>query len=124
VIEDGGFVFHCFQGGAAVRYSNEESLSKEEVLARYKATLSTQESARLFPYGCEDGFGVQLWDFCDAIRSGRRPELDGEDGLRAKALCITCYESATLGQPVKYADVLSGAVNTYQQPIDAYWKLD
>ena len=47
--------------------------------------------------------------------------MDGWAGIRAKALCETCYESATAGAPVKYDDVFSGKVHAYQDPIDAYW---
>ena len=57
----------------------------------------------------------------DAIRSGRS-ELDGEAGLKAKALCEACYESAVAGRPV-VRDVLSGRVHTYRQPIDGFWNL-
>jgi hypothetical protein len=38
-------------------------------------------------------------------------------------LCESCYEAATLGEPVAFADVLSGEIDAYQQPIDAYWDL-
>jgi hypothetical protein len=64
-----------------------------------------------------------VWDFCNAISTGRKPEMDGYDGLRAKALCECCYESATAGKLVKFADVLEGRINAYQQPIDAYWNI-
>ncbi len=59
----------------------------------------------------------------NAIATGRKPEMDGMDGLRVKALCESCYESATLGKPVIYADVLEGKINAYQAPIDGYWEL-
>jgi hypothetical protein len=49
--------------------------------------------------------------------------MDGEAGLRAKALCEACYESATAGKPVKYADVLEGKIGAYQQAIDDFWRI-
>ncbi|MCX7013749.1 MAG: hypothetical protein NTW86_14545 [Candidatus Sumerlaeota bacterium] len=67
--------------------------------------------------------GIELWDFADAIRSERAPEMDGEAGLRSKSLCMACYESAALDRPVKYDDVLSGAICEYQRPIDEYWQI-
>ncbi len=123
LIEDNSFPFHCFQSGCTVHLGDNTYLTREEVLNAYKNSLSEAERKRLFPYGCEDGFGIQLWDFADAIRNSRKPELDGTAGLKAKALCEACYESAYAGEPVKYADVLSGKIHAYQQPIDEYWKL-
>ena len=64
---------------------------------------------------------IEVWDFCRAVATGAQPEMDGKAGLRAKALCEACYESATAGRPVKYADVLRGTINAYQKPIDAFW---
>jgi hypothetical protein len=49
--------------------------------------------------------------------------MDGRDGLRAKTLCEACYESATLGESVAFDDVLTGEIDAYQQPIDAFWEL-
>ena len=70
-----------------------------------------------------DGFAIEVQDFVHAVATGAEPEMDGEAGLRAKALCEACYESATAGRPVKFADVLEGRLDAYQRPIDAFWKL-
>jgi predicted dehydrogenase len=118
---DLGFVFHPFQGGAEAVLADGTQMSSEQIQAEYMASLSEEEKARLFPYGSTDGFAIEAWDFCNAVAMGRKPEMDGYDGLRAKALCEACYESATAGKAVKFADVLSGRVNAYQEPIDAFW---
>jgi len=122
-IEDAGLAVHSFQGGGTVKFPDDGGMSNQEVLDGYLASLSDADKERLFPYGCENGFGIQIWDFCDAISAGREPEIDGEAGMRAKALCESCYESATVGKPVKYDDVVSGKVCEYQKPIDEYWGL-
>jgi UDP-N-acetyl-2-amino-2-deoxyglucuronate dehydrogenase len=122
-LRDLGFPLHPFQGGATAFLSDGSTVSGEEIQAQYLASLPQKERDRLFPYGVTDGFAVEIWDFVDAIRAGRRPEMDGSDGLRAKALCECCYESATLGRPVKFDDVLSGRVCAYQKPIDAFWDI-
>jgi len=113
--------FHPFQTGGTVYLKDGTEYSSEQVIADYLATLSDDEKNLLFPYGCTDGFGVQTWDFCDAIQSDRKPEMDGTDGLKSKGLCWTCYESAEADALVKYDDVLSGAVSAYQDPVDEYW---
>jgi len=123
VIKDLGFPFHPFQGGGRAILADGAEVSKEEIEAEYMASLSEEQKARLFPYGATDGFAVEIWDFINAVATGRKPEMDGYDALRAKALCESCYESAIAGQPVKFADVVAGRVNAYQQPIDEYWKI-
>jgi len=120
---DAGFPFHCFQSGGQATLADGQSLSKDQLQIDYLLSLSESDKQRLFPYGCTNGFAIELWDFADAIRNGRKPEIDGEDGARAKALCEACYEAATTGQVVKYDDVLNGRITAYQKPIDDYWKL-
>jgi predicted dehydrogenase len=118
---DLGFVFHPFQGGGEAVLADGTTVSSEQIQEEYLSGLSAREKDRLFPYGATDGFAIEVWDFCNAVATGRKPEMDGYDGLRAKALCEACYESATAGQPVKYDDVLAGRIAAYQAPIDAFW---
>ena len=114
---------HALETGGHITRQDEATYTPQQIQEQYLAQLSAEERNRLFPFGCLDPFGVELWDFADAIRTGRPPELGGEDGLRATAFCHALYESATLGRPVKYVDVLNGAVREYQNPIDEYWGL-
>ncbi len=120
---DLGFPFHPFQGGGRAVLADGTEVSSEEIQDAYLNDLSDLEKATLFPYGVTDGFAIEVWDFIDAIVNGRDPEMNGVDGLRAKALCEACYESATLGHAVTYDEVLEGRVNAYQQPIDEFWNL-
>ncbi len=122
-VKDNSFVFHCFQVGGDVIRPDGGITTAREIQVDYLLSLAPEAKARLFPYGCTDGFAVEVWDFIDSVRNKRQPEMDGEEGLRAKALCEACYESATLGRPVKYADVLNGTIETYQKPINDYWKI-
>ncbi len=120
-----GFPFHPFQGGGEAHLAGGRVVSNEEVLEEYRAALSEDEERTLFPYGCTGGFAVEIYDFIRAVRTGGAPEMDGIAGLRAKALCEACFESAALdGRVVRYGDVLSGNVRNYQAPIDAYWGLE
>jgi predicted dehydrogenase len=120
---DLGFPFHPFQGGGNAVLADGSQTSSEQIQADYVASLSDEEKTQVLPYGATDGFAIEVWDFCNAIATGRKPEMDGMDGLRAKALCEACYESSTLGKPVQYADVLAGEIGAYQAPIDEYWGL-
>jgi predicted dehydrogenase len=120
---DLGFVFHPFQGGGEAILEDGKEVSNQEIQDAYLASLSQAERDSLFPYGATDGFAIEVWDFVNAIATGREPEMDGYAGLAAKALCEACYESATAGTPVKFADVLEGKIDAYQRPIDAFWDL-
>ena len=66
---------------------------------------------------------VEVGEFVRAVGEGGPVEMDGEAGLRAKALSMACYESGVAGRAVKYADVLEGRIDAYQRPIDEYWKI-
>jgi len=122
-MKDLGFPFHPFQGGGECVLADGCVVTSEQIQAEYQATLSPEEKNRLFPYGSTDGFAIEVWDFVNAIATGRKPEMDGVDGLRAKTLCETCYESATAGGFVRFDDVFEGHVDAYQRPIDAYWQI-
>jgi predicted dehydrogenase len=70
-----------------------------------------------------NGVFVECYDFLDAVENRRKPEVDGEEGLKAKAICEAIYESAYLGQPVNYRDVLEDRIEAYQKPINEYFGL-
>jgi predicted dehydrogenase len=122
-MSDLGFPFHPFQGGGTAILADGTVVSNEEIQAEYMTSLADEEKKSLFPYGVTDGFAIEVWDFVNAISTGRKPEMDGYDGLRAKALCECCYESAAANKPVKFVDVIEGRIDAYQRPIDAYWNI-
>ena len=61
---------------------------------------------------------IELQDFADAILNDREPEVSGEAGLRAVALCYAILESGYLGKPVSLSDVAEDRVNAYQREIN------
>lgn len=99
------------------------SYSMSKLQDMYLRRLGKQEKDRLFPYGITAGMTLELWDFVDAISTGRNVEIDAEEGLRSKSVSEAIYESGKSGQVVKVADVLKGKVNAYQRDLDRYWKL-
>jgi len=66
---------------------------------------------------------IECWDFVESVAERRPPEIDGEAGQRAKAVCCALYEADHAGQPVKVADVLSGEISAYQDEINEYWSI-
>ena len=87
----------------------------------YMANLSPEEKERLFPHGITEGVMLEVYDFLDAVRTRRRPELDGVDGLKAQAVCNAIYESGWIGQAVKFDDVYNDRVTGYQDEINERW---
>lgn len=94
-----------------------------EYYREYLEALGENGRQRMFPHGIEDGFALETYDFLTAIRDGRPPEIDGEEGLRAKAIALAIYESSTTGQVVRVEDVVAGRACEYQRPIDERWGL-
>ncbi len=118
-----GWRFHCFEGGGQAILPGNKIISRDQIEKDYLLSLPGEAKERLFPHGCSHSFGIEIWDFADAVRKGRKPEIDGEEGMATQALCMACYESAASGDVVKYADVLNGKVERYQEPINQQWKI-
>ncbi|HJN18984.1 MAG TPA: hypothetical protein QGH10_26025 [Armatimonadota bacterium] len=85
------------------------------------ASLSDDDRERYFPHGFEDGMALEIYDFLRAVATGSQPEIDGEAGLRTKAICEAVYESAHCGEALPYEDVVSGFIEGYQREINEHW---
>jgi UDP-N-acetyl-2-amino-2-deoxyglucuronate dehydrogenase len=77
------------------------------------------------PANLSGDYGVilEVYDFINAIKENRPPELDGWDGLKAQAIPVAFFESSTCGQSVKMDDILSGKVDAYQREINDKWAI-
>lgn len=120
---DNGDIFHGPHDGAEVILNNGTRYSMEDLVKEYMAGLTDAERDNLFPHGITDGVLLECYDFVDAIENNRPVEVDGELGLRAKAICEAIYESNTCGQVVNYDDVVDGKIDAYQKPINEHWNL-
>ena len=78
---------------------------------------------RYFPHGVRDSFGLELLDFANAITTGAQMEASAAEGILDLAMAYTILESSFAGAPVRVSDVLTGAVDGYQAPIDAHFRL-
>ncbi|HIE52183.1 MAG TPA: Gfo/Idh/MocA family oxidoreductase [Armatimonadetes bacterium] len=120
---DYGDVFHGPFGKAEWKLADGTVKPMREVIDEFLGSLSEEERQRLFPYGFTDGVVLEVYDFIDALATERPPEIDAEEGLKAKAIGEAIYESAYCGQAVKVADVISGQVEGYQREINERWGL-
>ena len=120
---DQGDVFHGPFGSAEWKGKDETVRPMAEIIEEYYRAIGPEEQARLFPHGWSNGMWLEILDFLHAIRDGRPPEVPVEEGLLAKAIALTAYESATAGEVVRVADVLEGRVDAYQQRLNQRWGL-
>lgn len=94
------------------------STGMADLIAEYRAQLSSEESERLFPGGVTDAVATELHEFLQAVRGQGRVETDGWEGYHAEALSIALYESAALGRPVSLREVEALEVEAYQGAIN------
>jgi len=76
---------------------------------------------RLFVAGIQDSFALEKYDLLHAVETGGQPEMSGEEGLKDLAASYAVLESFTLKQTVRVADVESGEIRAYQEPIDKHY---
>jgi UDP-N-acetyl-2-amino-2-deoxyglucuronate dehydrogenase len=102
-----------------------EELTSDFLSATDQATINRYFPPELYPEPAKltGDYGVilEVYDFINAIREGRRPDLDGQDGRIAQAIPMAFFESSHCGQAVKMDDILSERVDAYQQEINDKW---
>jgi predicted dehydrogenase len=95
----------------------------DELREEFLDSLSADDKEKLFPRGITNAIALGIYDFLDAIRSDREPEVTGWDGFAAQAICDAIYESSYCGQAVNLDDVISGKIEAYQRDINEHWGL-
>src|SRR5215212_8077776 len=63
---------------------------------------------------------LEYHELARCVRTGTRPEVDGEMGKRDVALVYALFESQVARRPVTIAEVESGTVDAYQREIDEH----
>jgi predicted dehydrogenase len=109
----------CLKGTTVIRDGGEQI----DLRDLFNAESSPETRNAYFPRGVTDTFALAYRDWLDAIAAGRQPEMNGREGLLDLATAFAIMESATARQAVAVADVLSGEVDTYQQPINKHYGL-
>ncbi len=118
---DPGDVFHGPRLTAVIRRPGQPEQTLEQWYPEYLSGLDPAVRARLFPHGLTNGVALEVYEFLDAIRRRRTPEVDGMTGLKAKSIAWAIYESAAAGRAVRVADVESGRVDAAQREINWRW---
>lgn len=118
---DKGDIFHGPRSESEIILKDGKIIPMADLQKEFLDSLGEEKKNQLFPHGFMDGVNIECYDFLDAIQNNRQPEVTGEVGMKAKAICEAIFESGFSGQAVKYDDVLSGKVDAYQRPINEYW---
>jgi predicted dehydrogenase len=93
-------------------------------LARlYDEHCPAARKAREFPFGLGDTFALLQYDWLDAVRRGRAPEISGREGLADLACAYAVLESAQAGRSVEIGEVATGSLCAYQRPIDEHFRI-
>ena len=87
------------------------------------AAHGAADADRVFPHGLSDPFGLLIGDWLAAIREDRPAETRGDDCLRDLAASFAIMESSRAGRAVSLTEVLTGAVDAYQQDLNAHYSL-
>jgi hypothetical protein len=61
---------------------------------------------------------IELYEFGECIINQTQPEVDGDIGRRAVALCYAAFESSLLNRPVFLDEIISERVNAYESEIN------
>ena len=108
---------------SGIQFKDGPTRSMDELRGEFLSTLSPDDKEKLFPHGITNAVALGIYDFLDAVRNNREPEVTGWDGFAAQAICDAIYESAHCGQAVSVDDVISGKIEAYQADINEHWEL-
>lgn len=120
---DEGDVYQGPVPAAKIIRPGQEPRLLSDIIPEFMASLTAEERGRMFPHGFEDGMTLEIYDFIRAIATGTKPEIDGWEALKSKAVCEAIYESAHCREALRYDDVVSGFIEGYQREINEYWKI-
>lgn len=92
----------------------DHAYSYSEELTR-ALTIDAKTRIKTFPVG--DQFAPELIHFSDCIRTGKRPEPDGAEGLADIRIVESIFKSAASGRAVKIAPIKSPKLMNPSQAI-------
>lgn len=96
---------------------------ESSLLQTFHAHMTEAQRDQWFPRGLTDPAAISQLDWLTAIDEMRQPETSGVEGLRDLAAAYAMLESQHAQRHVSLAEVLSGAVDGYQAPINAHYGL-
>jgi predicted dehydrogenase len=96
---------------------------ESSLLAVFHAHMTESQRTQWFPLGLRDAAAISQYDWLCAIARMGQPETSAHEGIRDLAAAYAILESQHSGRHVRVADVLSGEVSGYQDPINQKYGL-
>jgi predicted dehydrogenase len=118
-----GLVYYGAHGRATGDEAVLDGGIRHPLVELYDTVASPALHERWFPAGLNDSFALAQLDWLEAIRTGRKPETDGQEGLRVLAVAFAMLESHLAGRRVLVDDVCSRRLSDYQRPLDEHYGL-
>lgn len=87
-------------GGLTLQLVGTEGIADLDAFGQRVGGHSNSQGSLWVPYGA-DADAALIGEFLDAVRTGRRPQPDGEVGLRTLAIVQAAYESVRTGAVVE-----------------------
>lgn len=95
----------CLRPGKHVSFDGGEIVTMKELVNRYAHDV------------IENPFAHSYLELAEAIIDGKKPISSAEKGLEALSVVFAALESATIGQPVKVQDILTGQKHAYEDTV-------
>lgn len=118
-----GDVFYCSEGRVSGPDVTRADGATVNLARLYADNCEPTRKARDFPLGLSDTFALTQYDWLDAVRHGRQPEVSGREGLADLACAYAVLESAQSGRRAEVDDVAAGRLCQCQAPIDERFRI-
>ncbi len=92
--------------------------TKIDVPKEFNKSANVEIKERFFPKGINDTFALELYEFINAIQTGKKPDNHGWHGFLDIAVSYAITESSWFNSPVKLEDVISGKIEGYQKELN------
>jgi predicted dehydrogenase len=76
-----------------------------------------------FPEADRKLLAIEYHELGRCVLEGVQPEVDGQAGRRALALCYAAFESSVQNRPVTLDEVEAESVGAYEADVNAHWKI-
>jgi len=119
-----GDVFYCSEGRVSGPDVTRADGSTVNLARLYDEHCEPARKAKDFPLGLTDTFALTQYDWLDAVRHGRQPEVSGREGLADLACAYAVLESAQSGRHAEVNDVAAGRLCQCQAPIDERFRIE
>jgi predicted dehydrogenase len=92
----------------------------DEITARLFGAERLSAYEMPFPAADRKLLAIEYHELGRCVLTGAQPEVDGQVGRRALALCYAAFESSVLNRPVTLDEIEAETVGAYESDVNAY----